>query len=108
VLWVGSSAGLYQLNRDSQAFTLSSFGGSHHNSRGCRRPTLGGLLRCVSARSGNQSGQASRTWGAVDTDYPFWLRYGWLMGEDRGRPVVGGAGWNAGFATLYARYPEMD
>jgi CubicO group peptidase (beta-lactamase class C family) len=41
------------------------------------------------------------------TDYPgFGYGYGWLIGEDHGRPAVGGAGWNAGFATLYVRYPE--
>ena len=42
-----------------------------------------------------------------ETDYPgFSYGYGWLTGEDHGRPVVGGAGWNAGFATLYVRYPQ--
>jgi CubicO group peptidase (beta-lactamase class C family) len=42
-----------------------------------------------------------------ETEYPgFAYGYGWLMGKDQGQPVVGGAGWNAGFATLYVRYPE--
>jgi len=42
-----------------------------------------------------------------ESDYPgFGYGYGWLMGKDQGRSVVGGAGWNAGFATLYVRYPE--
>ena len=42
-----------------------------------------------------------------ETEYPgFGYGYGWMMGEERDRPVVGGAGWNAGFATLYVRYPE--
>ena len=107
VLWVGSSAGLYQLNRDSQAFTLSSF----------RREVttiaedVDGRLWVGSygvylhdpetnqARLAGLGGQWIRT-------IHFGYGYGWLMGEDRGRPVVGGAGWNAGFATLYARYPE--
>jgi len=42
-----------------------------------------------------------------ETEYPgFGYGYGWMMGEDHSRPVAGGAGWNAGFATLYVRYPE--
>ena len=42
-----------------------------------------------------------------ETEYlGFGYGYGWMMGEDHDRPVVGGAGWNAGFATLYVRYPE--
>jgi CubicO group peptidase (beta-lactamase class C family) len=42
-----------------------------------------------------------------ETEYPgFGYGYGWLMGKDQDRPVVGGAGWNRGFATLYVRYPE--
>jgi CubicO group peptidase (beta-lactamase class C family)/N-acetylneuraminic acid mutarotase len=44
-----------------------------------------------------------------ESDFPgFGYGYGWLMGEVQGRPVVGGAGWNAGFATLYVRYPEDE
>jgi CubicO group peptidase (beta-lactamase class C family) len=31
--------------------------------------------------------------------------YGWYVGEDRGRPVVGHGGNTAGFATLIIRYP---
>jgi CubicO group peptidase (beta-lactamase class C family) len=42
-----------------------------------------------------------------ETEYPgFSYGYGWMKGEDHDRPVVGGAGWNAGFATLYVQYPE--
>jgi CubicO group peptidase (beta-lactamase class C family) len=41
-----------------------------------------------------------------ETDYPpFGYGYGWLVTKILGRPLVGGAGSNAGFATFYLRYP---
>jgi CubicO group peptidase (beta-lactamase class C family) len=35
----------------------------------------------------------------------FGYGYGWLVGKDQGRPVVGGAGGGPTFATLIVRYP---
>jgi CubicO group peptidase (beta-lactamase class C family) len=44
-----------------------------------------------------------------ETDYPpFGYGYGWLVTRILGRPLVGGAGWNAGFATFYLRYPADE
>jgi CubicO group peptidase (beta-lactamase class C family) len=41
-----------------------------------------------------------------ETDYPpFGYGYGWLVTKILGRPLVGGAGLNAGFVTFYLRYP---
>ncbi len=44
-----------------------------------------------------------------ESDLPgFGYGYGWLIGKDKKRPVVGGAGWSTGFATLIVRYPEDE
>jgi len=41
-----------------------------------------------------------------ETDYPpFGYGYGWLVTRLLGRPVLAGAGWSAGAATFYLRYP---
>ena len=41
-----------------------------------------------------------------ETDYPpFGYGYGWLVTKLLGRPVLAGAGWSAGAATFYLRYP---
>jgi CubicO group peptidase (beta-lactamase class C family) len=41
-----------------------------------------------------------------ETDYPpFGYGYGWLVTKILGRPLLAGAGLNAGFATFYLRYP---
>ena len=41
-----------------------------------------------------------------ETDYPpFGYGYGWLVTRFLGRPVLAGAGWSAGAATFYLRYP---
>ena len=39
-------------------------------------------------------------------DYPlFGYGYGWMVTSLLGQPVLGGAGWSAGAATFYLRYP---
>ena len=38
----------------------------------------------------------------------FGYGYAWLVGKDRGRPVIGGTGGGPAFATLIVRYPEDE
>jgi CubicO group peptidase (beta-lactamase class C family) len=44
-----------------------------------------------------------------ETDIPgFGYGYGWLVGEDQGRPLVAHTGGGPGLVTLIIRYPEDE